>query len=145
MRGFFVLIFRVEARFFLFCNISKQKIFFNIKAGPAYSFLAKSSARLFFQKVSPPPIMKWSFPKFVISTLLKRKKTRKHRWWVHNVLQNRKAHGAFYHLVEESNSSDVGDVGICILSASSRLTHSPESLHGAIRGLCVRRRRTRRK
>ena len=45
-------IFRVETRLSLFAT----KKFFNIQAGPNYSFqLTKSSARLYFQKVFQPP------------------------------------------------------------------------------------------
>ena len=48
------IIFRVEARLF-FCNISKQKNFFNVQAGPNYFFGPKAAPDYFFKKSSSPP------------------------------------------------------------------------------------------
>ena len=55
--------FRLEARFF-FATYQSKNIFVKVEAGPNYFFPAKSSARLFFQKVfqPPPPIMEWLLP-----------------------------------------------------------------------------------
>ena len=50
----FVFIVRVEARF-LFCNISKQKKKFNVRAGPNYFFQPKATPDYFFKKSSRPP------------------------------------------------------------------------------------------
>ena len=48
------IIFRVEARLF-FCNISKQKNFFNVQAGPNYFFGQKQRQIIFSKSLPAPP------------------------------------------------------------------------------------------